>query len=546
MRHDENLALTFGVLIPILRCMANQPNPNKILIGVRTPRELEAVLRSEASERGMALPSYIVQILQQYVGNAREKLTPAELEELEEETRAAQQETGSRRSARRRRSEVFVRGRIGVGEIMTGSAVDWRACLESLARGWRLREEGGGFYLQHERLPGNVGVVFTDGCYAMQANYWGEVQAAEFSKPLKWRFGGRRSRGWWGAPLHLPALALELAPMAQEDLVPRLRNSEDAALTRIMERLRELIGYLRSHHRRAIWWRAAAQVAEAAGWSPFIWQWDVLACERDERHLRFGKVFFDVYESVKGVSIRIEMGVRSGHSGNLRDLLLALGKPELAARVYGGRVSLAELDFEDAPDGSADEDATAQLIARTLKEWMQLLNSLLSQNSHLEDFAALALETANEDRASICRLAAVIVRGGRIVQREELLIQPPGNEYDEEFTGWHGISAADTAEAPSFAEGWASLATALEGLPLIMHTDFHSSCLETAHARADLNWDDHIIHLTISLAHQLLPGLPSYSLPRLAEHLGLPRPQCTMAKAEATAEIANKLFHMNG
>lgn len=522
--------------------MANQPNPNKILVGVRTPRELEAVLRSEASAHGMALPSYIVYILQQYVGDPRKKLTAAELEELAEETRAAQQETGSRRSARRKRSEFSAHGRIGVGEILPGSGVNWRACLESLVRGWHLKEEEQGFSLQHEEVPGYVGVRFIDGCYMMQANYWGEVQATEFSKPLKWRFGGSRRRGWWSTPLHHPALAMELSPMAQADLAPRLRNGEDPTLTRLMERLRELIGYVRSHHRRTLWWQAVEKPAQAAGWHPFLWQWDVLACERRKQHERFGKVFFDVYESVKGVSIRIEMGVRSGRSGNLRDLLHTLGKPELAARVYGGRVALEELDFEDAEDGSVDEVATAQLISLKLTEWMKLIDSRLAERSGLADFAALALETANEDRASICRLAVVIVRGGQIVQREERFIRPPGNEYDEEFTGWHGISAADTADAPSFAEVWAELAPLMNSLSLIMHTGFHASCLEAAHTRADLNWDENAIYHTIDLAHQLLPGLPSYSLPPLAEHMGIPRPQSTLAKAEATAEIAKRLF----
>lgn len=522
--------------------MANQPNPNKILVGVRTPRELEAVLRSEASEHGMALPSYIVYILQQYVGDPKKKLTTAELEELEEETRAAQQETGSRRSARRKRSEIPVRGRLGAEEIMTGSGVNWRACLETLARGWQLREEESGFYLQAEAFPGNVGVLFVDGCYVMQANYWGAVQAAAFSKPLKWRYGGTRRHGWWGTPLHHPSLALELAPMAKEDLAPRLRNGEAPTLTHIMERLRELIGCLRSHHRRAGWWQAVVEPAQRADWAPFIWQWDVLACERRERHVRFGKIFMDVYESIKGVSIRIEIGVRSGHSGNLRDLLHALGKPELTKRVYAGRVSLEEIDFEYTKSGSVDEAATAQLITNSLDKWMQLINRRLSEHSVLEDFAALALETASEDRASICRLAVVIVRGRQIVQREERLIQPPGNEYDEEFTGWHGISAADTEDAPTFAEAWADLAPLMDGLPLIMHTGFHSACLEAAHTHADLNWDENAIHHTIDFAHQLLPGLPSYSLPRLAEHMGLPRPQNTMAKAEAIAEIAKRLF----
>lgn len=526
--------------------MANQPNPNKILVGVRTPRELEAVLRNEASEHGMALSSYIVCILKQHVGDPKKKLTAAELEDIAVETYAAQQETGSRRSARRKRCEIPLRRCLGAEEMAPGVGVNWRACLELLARGWRLREEEGGFYLQTENFPGNVGLVFTDGCYMVQANYWGGVQVAEFSKPLKWRYGGTRRYGWWGTPLHHPALALELAPMAKEDLLPRLRKGEDPTLMRLMELLRELIGNLRSHHRRAGWWQAVADAAHAAGWSPFIWQWDVLACERNERHTRLGKIFFDVYESVKGVSIRIEMGVRSGLSGNLRELLLALGKPELAARVYAGRVSLEEIDFEDAEDGSVDEIATAQLIARSLSHWMQFVDSHLNERGVLDHFAALALETANEDRASICRLALVIVRNGQMTQRKELLVQPPDNEYDEEFTSWHGISAADTMDAPNFAEAWATLAPFMNGLPLIMHTGFHSSCLEAAHARADINWDENAIHHTIDLARQLLPGLRSYSLPNLAEHMGLERPQNTLAKAEITAQIASRLFHSQG
>ena len=525
--------------------MANQPDPNKILIGVRTPRALEAVLRSEASALGMGLPSYIVRILQQYVGDPAKKLSAAELESLEEETRAAQQECGSRRSSKLMRSKETPR-RMGAGEGLSArSGVNWRACLETLARGWVLHEDENGFYLQTKALPGNVGVRFTDGCYTLVAHYWGGAQEAEFSKPLKWRYGGSRSRGWWGTPLHHPALAMELPPLAREHLTPRLRDSEDASLMRLMERLREMIGNMRSHHRRAGWWQAVAEDAQAAGWVAFIWQWDVLACERSVRHVRFGKVFFDVYESVKGVSIRIEMGLRSGHSGNLRELLHALGLPELAECVYAGRVSLEDMDFEDAEDGGVDEAATAQLIAKSIRKWMHLIDGLLSEHSVLSDFAALALETANADRSSICRLAAVIVRGGQIVQREEMLVQPPDNEYYEEFTGWHGISAADTADAPSFAKAWAALAPALEKLPIIIHSPFLASCLEAAHDRAGLNWDDRSIHLSIHLARQLLPELPSYALSNLAEHLGLPRPQNTLAKAEATAEIAIRLFNMN-
>ena len=524
--------------------MANQPDPSKILIGVRTPRALEAVLRSEASAHGMALPSYIVRILQRYVGDLSKKLSAAELETLEEETRAARQESGSRRSARCKRGELPLRGRVGVGEILPGGGVNWRMCLESLSLGWRLREDEGGFYLQTGDFPGRVGVRFVDGCYVLVADYWGGVQVAEFSKPLKWRYGGSRSRGWWGTPLHHPALALELPPVAREELVPRLRDAEDATLTRLMERLREMIGCMRSHHRRAGWWQAVAEDAQAADWVAFIWQWDVLACERSKSHVRFGKVFFDVYESVKGVSIRIEMGLRSGHSGNLRELLHALGLPELAECVYAGRVSLEDMDFEDAVDGGVDEAATAQLIAKSIRKWMRIIDGLLSEHSVLPDFAALALETASADRSSICRLAVVIVRGGQIVQREEVLVQPPDNEYSEEFTGWHGISAADTADAPSFAKAWAALAPALEKLPLIIHSPFLASCLESAHDRAGLNWDDRSIHLSIHLARQLLPDLPSYALSNLAEHMGLPRPQTTMAKAEVTAEITNRLFNM--
>lgn len=77
-------------------------------------------------------------------------------------------------------------------------------------------------------------------------------------------------------------------------------------------------------------------------------------------------------------------------------------------------------------------------------------------------FAALDFETAHHARDSACALAVIRVEAGEIVAREVRLIRPPRRERFL-FTEIHGITPADVARAPRFAEVWPRFTPLLEG-----------------------------------------------------------------------------------
>lgn len=66
------------------------------------------------------------------------------------------------------------------------------------------------------------------------------------------------------------------------------------------------------------------------------------------------------------------------------------------------------------------------------------------------NFVAIDFETATSFRDSACSVGIVTVRDGLVYEKFHTLIQPPNNFYNYHNTRVHGISAEDTAEAPTF------------------------------------------------------------------------------------------------
>ena len=87
----------------------------------------------------------------------------------------------------------------------------------------------------------------------------------------------------------------------------------------------------------------------------------------------------------------------------------------------------------------------------------------------MQDFAAIDFETANYSRSSVCSVGVVIVRGGEVVDRYYSLIKPVPEYYNYRCTQVHGLTAADTDDAPEFPEVWAQIEPLIEGLPLVAH-----------------------------------------------------------------------------
>jgi DNA polymerase-3 subunit epsilon len=160
-------------------------------------------------------------------------------------------------------------------------------------------------------------------------------------------------------------------------------------------------------------------------------------------------------------------------------------------------------------------------------------------------WVAIDFEIATASRASACSLAAVEVNRGEIARTASWLIRPPGNDYDAFNTHLHGIGPADTATAPAFDVVWQELVDLLAGRVAVAHyTGFDFSviraeCHEREIAVADIRYA-----CTIALGRRCWPGLPSYSLPWICDHLGLPdfRHHRAAADAMACAEVGLRLL----
>ncbi|MDL2309791.1 3'-5' exoribonuclease, partial [Parabacteroides sp. OttesenSCG-928-B22] len=83
----------------------------------------------------------------------------------------------------------------------------------------------------------------------------------------------------------------------------------------------------------------------------------------------------------------------------------------------------------------------------------------------MKDFAAIDFETANQQRTSVCSVGIVIVRDGVITEKFYRLIRPEPDYYSYWNMQVHGITPADTENAPVFSDVWKEIEERIEGLP---------------------------------------------------------------------------------
>ncbi len=92
------------------------------------------------------------------------------------------------------------------------------------------------------------------------------------------------------------------------------------------------------------------------------------------------------------------------------------------------------------------------------------------------DFIAIDFETAAIYMNSACSIGIACVSNFEIVDKKYFLIQPPDNKYDIHNTEIHGLTAADTESAPTFAGIWPEI------------HDLFGNCIVVAHnARFDMS-----------------------------------------------------------
>lgn len=140
------------------------------------------------------------------------------------------------------------------------------------------------------------------------------------------------------------------------------------------------------------------------------------------------------------------------------------------------------------------------------------------------DFVALDFETANRSPSSACAVGAVRVRDGKVVEEFHSLIRPP-EDHDEFEPGnvrVHGIGFSDVAHSPRWPELYPRLRDFIDNDVVVGHNAaFDTSVLLNTCGAYDIDWPVLNVVCTLRLARAAL-RLPSYSLPWVAEHLGVP------------------------
>lgn len=157
-----------------------------------------------------------------------------------------------------------------------------------------------------------------------------------------------------------------------------------------------------------------------------------------------------------------------------------------------------------------------------------------------KSFAAIDFETANMERTSVCSVGIVVVRGGKIVDKFYSLIKPEPNYYTFRCSQVHGLTKADTENAPYFPEVWAQIEPKVAGLPLVAHNkSFDESCLQAVFEAYQMDYPNYKFHCTCQTARRLFPELENHQLHTVAAHCGfdLENHHHALADAEACAAI---------
>lgn len=120
-------------------------------------------------------------------------------------------------------------------------------------------------------------------------------------------------------------------------------------------------------------------------------------------------------------------------------------------------------------------------------------------------FVALDVETANNDRGSICQIGVACVRPDNTIVTWKAHVDPQVQEW--RFTYLHGISAKTVAGAPLFAEVMKVLRGALAGLTVYQHSGFDCSAITAACQKARLSSPDWAWRDSVQVARQAWPEL---------------------------------------
>ena len=109
----------------------------------------------------------------------------------------------------------------------------------------------------------------------------------------------------------------------------------------------------------------------------------------------------------------------------------------------------------------------------------------LQTKLHSTLHASIDVETADNNRSSICQVGVVLYEHGEQVETYETLVDPRV-PFGMRQTRVHGLTAADVAGAPTWPHVAGKLRQLLDGMVLSAHSMFDKQAVEAANALAGL------------------------------------------------------------
>lgn len=166
----------------------------------------------------------------------------------------------------------------------------------------------------------------------------------------------------------------------------------------------------------------------------------------------------------------------------------------------------------------------------------------------MDRFAAIDFETANWQRTSVCAVGVVAMDGGEVEERFYSLICPAPNYYSRKNTQIHGLTRADTDDAPAFPTVWREIAPMVKDIPLVAHNSmFDEGCLKAVFALYEMSYPDYRFYCTYRLSRKFFKGLENYQLHTVSAHCGydLTNHHHALADAEAAAVIMQEILRQS-
>ncbi|AIU30778.1 DNA polymerase III PolC [Corynebacterium ulcerans] len=154
------------------------------------------------------------------------------------------------------------------------------------------------------------------------------------------------------------------------------------------------------------------------------------------------------------------------------------------------------------------------------------------------DFAAVDVETANDDWGSICQIGVVKVKDGVITDKREWLCQPPAaiNHFASANIAIHGIRPDDVATAQPFSECFAEMLSFTGDLPLAAHNaQFDMTAFFRAAQADNVALPTVSFGCSLALSRAANLGTPNHKLPTVAKHLNVDLTNHHNATADAAA-----------